>query len=233
MCVCVSVFIDLSLISVRILSVYILRPSVIDLLAALNMTQPIKGVSRTHGEDPGTLVYKLRPRAPHLSLPHQQSHLLLSVLQGGMGVHLVARQALHSSSSLLSLSSSSSSSSPILQIQSSTLNNTLRLDYSEGKGAQGLGSLLFPAGNPFSGGDWVQLALGLEPDRLALFVDCQEAVAIHRKGEERLNMHLPQDLVITLASTPGESDSKFVVSGPHLLALSPSLSHVLLLPRDT
>ncbi|KAM3870584.1 LOW QUALITY PROTEIN: kielin/chordin-like protein [Diretmus argenteus] len=181
--------------------------NVIDLLAALNMSHPIKGVSRLQGESPGTLVYKLRPRAPYLILPREYSHFLFSTLQGSMGVHLVGRQALDSSATLLSLSSASS---PILQIFSSTHNNTLRLDYQAVTGAWGLTGLRLPLGNPFSGADWVQLAVSLEPDRLALFVDCQEAVVLHRKGDERINLVLPQDLVVALASTPGQSDSKFI-----------------------
>ncbi|XP_071783371.2 kielin/chordin-like protein [Centroberyx gerrardi] len=181
--------------------------NVIDLLAALNMSHPIKGVSRVQGESPGTLVYKLRPRAPFLTLPREYSHYLFSTLQGSMGLHLVGRQTSDSSATLLSLSSASSL---ILQIFSSTHNNTLRLDYQVGTGAHGLTSLHFPGGNPFSGADWVQLAVGLEPDRLALFVDCQEAVVLQRKGEERISLVLPQDLVVTLASTPGDSDSKFI-----------------------
>uniref|UniRef100_A0A667YZH2 Laminin G domain-containing protein n=1 Tax=Myripristis murdjan TaxID=586833 RepID=A0A667YZH2_9TELE len=174
---------------------FYLSPIVIDLLAALNMSHPIKGVSRVLAEHPGTLVYKLRPRAPHLTLPREYSHFLFSNLQGSMGVHLVARQTLDSSATLLSFSSASS---PILQIFSSIPNNTLRLDYQAGTGARGLTSLHFPGGNPFSGTDWVQLALALEPDRLILFVDCQERVVLHRKPEERIGLALPQDLLLHL-----------------------------------
>ncbi|XP_056138469.1 kielin/chordin-like protein [Lampris incognitus] len=181
--------------------------NVIDLLAALNMSHPIKGVSRLQGETSGTSVYKLRSKAPHLTLPREYSHFLFSTLQGSMGVHLVGRQAPDSRATLLSLSSKSST---IFQIFSSTVSNTLRLDYQAGPGARGLGSVYLPGGNPFSGANWVQLALGLEPSRLAVFIDCREAVVLERKREERISLALPQDLVVTLASIPGDTDSKFV-----------------------
>lgn len=185
---------------------------VIDLLAALNMSQHRSGVSRL--QSPSSLTYRIRPRAPYLTLPREYSHFLYSNLQGGTGVHLVGHQALGSSATLFSLSSASS---PILQIISSTLDNTLRLDYQAAGGAQGLASFYFPRRNPFSRDDWVQLAVSLETDRLAFFVDCQEAVVLPVKSEERINLELPQDVVVTLASTPGKKDSKFSVSLSHIL----------------
>ncbi|XP_042352823.1 kielin/chordin-like protein [Plectropomus leopardus] len=180
------------------------QENVIDLLAALNMSHHTSGVARL--QSPGSLIYKIRPRAPYLTLPREYSHFLYSNLQGGMGVHLVGHQTSSSSATLFSLSSASS---PFLQIISSTLNNTLRLDYQAGGGAQGLASFHFPRRNPFSGEEWVQLAVSLEPDRLVFFVDCQEAVVLPIKSEERFNLELPRDTVVTLASTSGKKDSKF------------------------
>ena len=185
---------------------------VIDLLAALNMSRHISGLARL--QSPDSVMYKLRPRAPYLTLPREYSHFLYSNLQGSMGVHLVGHQASGSSATLLSLSSASS---PVLQIISSTLNNTLRFDYQAGGGARGLASFHFPRRNPFSREDWVQLAVSLETDRLVFFVDCQEAVVLPIKGEERINLELPQDSVVTLGSTPGKKDSKFSVSFLHIL----------------
>ncbi|XP_044213158.1 kielin/chordin-like protein isoform X1 [Thunnus albacares] len=178
--------------------------NVIDLLAALNMSRQISGVARLHS--PGNVMYRIRPRAPHLTLPREYSHFLYSNLQGSMGVHLVGHQAVGSSATLFSLSSPSS---PILQIISSTLNDTLRLDYRAGGGVKGLASFHFPRRNPFSREDWVRLAVSLEHYRLAFFVDCQEAVVIPIKSEEKIYLELPQDVVVTLASTPGKKDSKF------------------------
>ncbi|KAA8590177.1 hypothetical protein FQN60_014111 [Etheostoma spectabile] len=178
--------------------------NVIDLLAALNMSHHISGVARL--QSPSSVVYKIRPRATFLTLPREYSHFLHSNLKGSMGVHLVGHQASGSSATLFSISSASS---PVLQIISSTLDNTLRLDYQAGGGAQSLASFYFPRRNPFSREEWVQLAVGLETNRLAFFVDCQEAVVIPLKSEERINLKLPQDAFFTLASTPGKKDSKF------------------------
>ncbi|XP_034734849.1 kielin/chordin-like protein isoform X1 [Etheostoma cragini] len=178
--------------------------NVIDLLAALNMSHHISGVAKL--QSPSSVIYKLRPRATFLTLPREYSHFLYSNLQGSMGVHLVGHQASGSSATLFSISSASS---PVLQIISSTLDNTLRLDYQAGGEAQSLASYYFPRRNPFSREEWVQLALSLETNRLAFFVDCQEAVVIPLKSEERINLKLPQDAFVTLASTPGKKDSKF------------------------
>ncbi|XP_056455381.1 kielin/chordin-like protein [Gadus chalcogrammus] len=183
---------------------------VIDLLAALNMSQPIKGISKIHDEDPSgsTAAYKLRPKAPHLTLPPEYSRLLASAGPGSLGVHLVARQAHDTSATLLSFSSRSST---LLQLVSSTRNSSLRLDRSlEGPGAAGLLSLFLPGGSPFSGARWARLALGLEPDRVSLFVDCEEAVVVRRRREERVDLRaFPRDLRVTLGSAMGDSDSKF------------------------
>lgn len=175
------------------------------------MSRPLKGVSKVQGEWPGTQAYKLRPRSPHLTLPEQYSHYLVSSLRGSLGIHLMGRQGADSSGTLLSFSSSSSSS-PLLQLYSSTRSKSLRLDHQAGSEGQGLASVLFPGGSPFSGGGWVRLALALEAGRVSLFVDCRDAVVIQRDKEERVKLQLPPDLVITLASTKGDMESKFTVS---------------------
>ncbi|XP_061577935.1 kielin/chordin-like protein isoform X2 [Cololabis saira] len=175
---------------------------VIDLLAALNMSHQRSGVSRVQSSS--SMVYKIRPGAAYLTLPREHSHFLHSHINGSIGVHLVGRQASRSSATIFSLSSASS---PILQIISSTRNDTLQLDYpAQGKA---LAHFHFPRKNPFSAGEWVRLAVSLEPDRLALFVDCQEAVVLELKRANRINLKLPEDVVIALGSTPGIKDSKF------------------------
>lgn len=187
----------------------------LDLLAPLNMSDHISGVFRLQSPS-GPAAYRIRPRAPNLTLPPESSRLLSSKVQGStLGVHLVALQAPGTSATLLSLSSSSSSS-PILQIASSTLNNTLDLSFLNGEGEGGrIASFGFPGRNPFSGEEWVQLAVNLEPERLVFYVDCEEAVTLHLKHEEKLHLRIPQDVVVTLASTPGKRDSKFSVSLSH------------------
>lgn len=181
----------------------------LDLLAPLNMSAPISGVFRLQSPS-GAAVYRIRPRAPNLTLPPEYSRLLHSKVQAGMGVHLVALQATGSSATLLSLSSASS---PILQIISSTLHNTLELSFLNGEGGgRRLASFGFPGRNPFSREEWVRLAVSLEPESLAFYIDCQEAVIVHLTHEEKMNLLIPQDVVVTLASSPGKKDSKFSVS---------------------
>lgn len=175
------------------------------------MSDRISGVFRLQSLS-GPAVYRIRPRAPSLTLPPEYSRLLHSNIQGSMGVHFAALQAPGTSATLLSLSSASS---PILQLISSTLNDTLHLSFLNGKRFANFG---FPGRNPFSREEWVQLAVSLEPERLAFFIDCQEAVILHLKHEENINLMIPQDVVVTLASTPGKKDSKFSVSFSERLA---------------
>ncbi|XP_047453521.1 kielin/chordin-like protein [Mugil cephalus] len=177
------------------------QENVVDLLAALNMSS---GATRLQSSSSG--IYKIRPRSPYLTLPREYSHLVSSNLQGGIGVRLVGQQTPGSSATVFSLSSGSSA---ILQIISSTLNNTLRLDYQSGGKAQGLSSFHFPRRNPFSRDGWVQLAVSLEPDRLVFFADCEEAAVLPLKDQDGMNLEVPRDVDITLAGTPGKKDSKF------------------------
>lgn len=155
------------------------------------------------------MIYKLRNRAPHLTLPAEYSHFLYSNLQGSMGVHVVGRQAPRSTATIFSLSSASS---PILQIISSTVNNTLRVDYQVEGRAHDFASINLLDTNPFASEKWGHLAVSLEPDRLAFFVDCQEAAVFPIENENRINLELPQDVLITLGSTLGKRSSKFSVS---------------------
>ncbi|CAN9499249.1 unnamed protein product [Ophioblennius macclurei] len=180
------------------------QENVIDLLAALNMTHPRSGVTRV--QSPDSVVYKLRPRAPHLTLPQEYSRFLYSNLQGSIGVHVVAHQTSGSNATVFSLSSASL---PILQIVSSTVSKSLRVDYRTGGGAQGLSSFQFPRRNPFSREESVQLAISLEPDKLTFFIDCEEPAVFPMTGSNRSNLELPQDVIITLASMPGKKESKF------------------------
>lgn len=180
----------------------------LDLLAPLNMSDRISGVFRLQSPS-GPAAYRIRPRAPNLTLPPEYSRLLHSNVQGSLGMHLVALQAPGTSATLLSLSCASS---PILQLSSSTLNDTLQLSFLKGQGGGQIGRFAFPGRNPFSTEEWVQLAVSLEAERLAFFINCQEAVILHLKHEEKINLLMPQDVVVTLASTPGKKDSKFNVS---------------------
>lgn len=174
---------------------------VIDLVEALNLPHRKSASSG--------MIYKLRNRAPHLTLPTEYSHFLYSNLQGSMGVHVVGRQAPRSTATIFSLSSASS---PILQIISSTVNNTLLVDYQVEGRAHDFASINLLDTNPFASEQWGHLAVSLEPDRLVFFVDCQEAAVFLIENENRINLELPQDVLITLGSTLGKRSSKFSVS---------------------
>lgn len=167
------------------------------------MSQHRSGVSKLQGAN--SVMYKVRSRTAYLALPQEYSHFLHSTFQGNMGVHFVGRQASGSNATIFSLSSVSS---PILQIISSTLSDTLHIDY-QAHGTPPV-SFLYPGPNPFSGGEWVHLAVSLEPNKVAFFVDCQEAAVLSLRKENRIE--IPQDVIIALGSTPGEKDSKFNVS---------------------
>ncbi|KAM4553451.1 kielin/chordin-like protein [Fundulus diaphanus] len=178
------------------------QENAIDLLAALNLSQHRSGVSRLHS--PSGVTYKIRSRAAYLILSQEHSRFLHSNFHGSIGVHLVGRQASGSRATLFSLSSASS---PILQIISSTVNNSLQLDVRSAGVSRA--SFHFPRGNPVAQGEWVELAVSLEPDRLVFYADCQDAVVMGIKSEDRINLDVPHDVVIALGSTPGRQDSKF------------------------
>ena len=61
------------------------------------------------------------------------------------------------------------------------------------------------------------MGLGLEPRRLLLFVECEEAAVLDL--DQTLNLELPLDLQVTFSSTAGDRASKFTVSilTPHAL----------------
>lgn len=191
------------------LNLLLLSPPVINILKALEKSHHGNGLSRL--SSPDGVIYKIRPRASFLTLSQEYSQFLYANLHGSMGVYLVGRQSLESTSVLFSLSSQSS---VILQLISSTLNNTLRMDYrAEGSrqvGEQSLVSVVYPKRNPFSSQEWVHLAVSLKDDRLVFFVNCEEAIFL--PIENKINLELEQNVIITLAGTPGRKDSKFSVS---------------------
>ncbi|XP_028305155.1 kielin/chordin-like protein isoform X2 [Gouania willdenowi] len=183
----------------------VVHERVIDLLAALNITHPTPGISRV--QTSSTVVYKIRPRAPYMTLPQKYSHVLTSDPQAGFCVRVEAQQTSGTNGSLFSISSAST---PFLQVISSTVNNTLRLDYLAGdKGLQGSVSSYFPKRNPFSEGGWVRLAVCLQREHVTLYVECEDPAVLATKSNNKTNLFLPRDVSITLASTPGRKDSKF------------------------
>ncbi|XP_061493988.1 kielin/chordin-like protein isoform X3 [Rhineura floridana] len=187
--------------------------NVIDLLEALNITRSVMGVTKAKGPNPGVPAWKFRQRVPHLTLPWDYSVYLLSTVQGALGFHFVARQSPASEATFISLVSPAATKRdgrPLLRLVSSTQAGRLRLEYRAVHNLEPA-SLVFPGSNPFAHGHWVRLALNLEPQRISLFVDCQEPVVSENgSGEEILTLSLPLDLQITFASLPGEKTSKFL-----------------------
>ncbi|XP_062990566.1 kielin/chordin-like protein [Elgaria multicarinata webbii] len=186
---------------------------VIDLLEALNITRSIVGVTKAKGPDPGVPAWKFRQRVPHLTLPWDYSVYLLSTVQAALGFHFVARQSRGSEGTLISLVSPAATKRdgrPLLQLVSSSQADQLRLEYRAVHNMEAA-SLTFPGSNPFSRSRWARLALNLEPQRVSLFVDCQEPVVFEKGGgEEVLSLILPLDLQITFASLDGDKASKFL-----------------------
>ncbi|KAF7253749.1 Kielin/chordin-like protein [Varanus komodoensis] len=187
---------------------------VIDLLEALNVTRSVTGVTRAKGPDPGVPAWKFRQRVPHLTLPWDYSVYLLSTVQGALGFHFVARQSRGSEGTLVSLVSPAASQRdgrPLLRLVSSVRAGRLWLEYRTVHNMEPA-SLTFPGSNPFAHGRWTRLALNLEPQRVSLFVECQEPIVFEKDGgEEMLSLILPLDLQITFASLAGDKASKFLV----------------------
>uniref|UniRef100_A0ABM5GLJ4 Kielin/chordin-like protein isoform X1 n=1 Tax=Pogona vitticeps TaxID=103695 RepID=A0ABM5GLJ4_9SAUR len=187
--------------------------NVLDLLEALNITRSVLGITKAKGPDPGVPAWKFRQRVPHLTLPWDYSVYLLSTLQGALGFHFVARQSRASEGTLISLASPAATQRdgrPLLQLVSSTRADQLRLDYRAVHNMEPA-RLVFPGGNPFSHGRWARVALNLEPQRISLFVNCQEPVVFEKgAGEDVLSLILPLDLQITFGSLLGDKTSKFL-----------------------
>lgn len=190
--------------------------SVIDLLEALNITRSIKGITKSKGRDPSSPAWKFRPRVPHLTLPWDYSVYLLSSTQGSIGLHLVAKQAKNNQGTLLAFLSPAAmkrDGHPLLRLISDTQTDQLRLEYRTPQTMEPA-SLLLPGGSPFSGSKWARLALNIDIHKVTLFLDCEEPVVFGKGEEELLSLILPLDLQISFASTPGNKESKFLVSVP-------------------
>lgn len=174
--------------------------SVVDLLSAMKLYSPISGISRVQTST--GMLYKLRSRAPHLTLPSEYSNYIRSKINNSLGVLLIGQQTSDQPATLFSLSSSSS---PVLQITSSS--KILSVDY-ESPGRK-LSSLVYPRRNPFAAEDLVRLAISVEPERVTFFVECEEEVVVPVKSDEKIDLTLAGNLTVTLGSTPGRKDSKF------------------------
>ncbi|XP_043944568.1 kielin/chordin-like protein [Protopterus annectens] len=192
---------------------YYYDDNVIDLLEALNVTRSIKGINKAKGLDPGMPAWKFRNRVPHLTLLRDYSIYLLSTMQSSIGFHFVAKQSKNTKGTLISFVSPAAMKKdghPLLQLISNTKSNQLVLDYRDASSMEPA-SMVLPGMTPFAKGKWARLALNLEPQKVTMFVDCEEAVIFEKNNdEEGISFILPIDLEITFASTSGDKDSKFL-----------------------
>ncbi|XP_030646302.1 LOW QUALITY PROTEIN: kielin/chordin-like protein [Chanos chanos] len=173
---------------------------VINLLEALNVTHSVRGVTKVKGRDPGMWAWRFRSRTPHLTLPPEHwTHPLDRTLS----FHLIGQQSPGSEATLLSLTNHGR---VLLRLISNTRSNWLRLETGEDVG----GTVEFSGGSPFARGGWVELALTVEPERLVLFVDCQEAQVLQLTDPmSELNTAPHSQLLLTFSSTAGDRASKF------------------------
>lgn len=185
--------------------------SVIDILETLSVTHSTRGITKVKGHDAGTAAWRFRCRTPHLTLPADVYRRLVRAWRGSLGVYLVGQQAGASAATLLSLSAPGDA--PLLRLVSDTQDDFLQLDVRTGPDAEPE-VLRFPGGNPFSGGRWARVVLGVAPGRVWLFQECKEATVLQLTRHGRpLTLNLPpHDLQVTLASTVDEKASKFNVS---------------------
>uniref|UniRef100_A0AAV2KTK0 Uncharacterized protein n=1 Tax=Knipowitschia caucasica TaxID=637954 RepID=A0AAV2KTK0_KNICA len=191
---------------------------------ALNLSQPASGVSWV--QTTTGVLYKLRSRTPHLTLLPEYSQIISSniISSSSLGMLLMGLQSSHSPATLFSLCSPSS---PILQIISSS--KSLSVEYWSSGAIQKPFVAVFPRRNPFVASDLIRLAVSVEPERVTFFVECDEAVVVPIETEERINLTLPGDLLVTVGSTPGRKHSKLT---GHLLAAELSLKAFLKRPWD-
>ncbi|XP_076848974.1 kielin/chordin-like protein isoform X2 [Brachyhypopomus gauderio] len=183
---------------------------VIDLLDVLNITSSPLGVTVTDGRDPGVKAWCLQPNTPHQTLPRGDSLRLRRASRGSLGLHLVGRQPGGTEATLISLRSASGRkrrTEPLLRLVSSTREDWLRLEYRSKEGSK-TELLTLPGGNPFSGGGWVRMYVSLEPRRVMLFVECEEATSVDLPPEAAaLNLDFSRD--ITFSSTAGNKARRF------------------------
>ncbi|KAG8440107.1 hypothetical protein GDO86_006046 [Hymenochirus boettgeri] len=187
--------------------------NVVDLLEALNVTRSVKGVTKAKGRDPDSSSWKFRQRVPYLTLPRDYSVYLLSTIQETLGLHFVAKQAKNNKGTLIAFLSPAAIKSdghPLLRLVSDTRTDQFILEYRTPQTMEPA-SIFLPGGSPFIGSQWARVALNLNPQKVILYLDCEEPVVFKKEGEEEiLSLILPLDLEISFASTPEDKESKFL-----------------------
>lgn len=181
---------------------------VIDILEILSSTHSSGGISRVKGRDPHTAAWRFRYRTPHLTLPLETYGGWVRAWHGSLGLYLVGQQVGGSVATLLSLSSARNP--PLFRLVSDTREDFLQLEIRTEPDSKAE-VLRIPGGNPFSGGRWARLALGVTPGWVWLFQECEKATVLKLTHQGRpLTRKLPRhDLQVTVASTADDKASKF------------------------
>ncbi|KAK3570578.1 hypothetical protein QTP86_022525 [Hemibagrus guttatus] len=179
----------------------------IDILEILSNTHT-RGITKVKGHDPHTAAWRFRNRTPHLTLPPDVYRRLERAWRGSLGLYLVGQQTAGSAVTLLSLSAPGNT--PLLRIISNTREDFLQLEIRTKPHAEHE-VLRIPGGNPFSGGRWARVVLGVAPGWVWLFQECKEATVLKLTHQGRpLTLNLPpHGLQVTVASTADEKANKF------------------------
>ncbi|MCJ8733662.1 hypothetical protein PDJAM_G00226190 [Pangasius djambal] len=181
---------------------------VIDILEILSITNSPRGITKVKGHDPGMAAWRFRCRTPHLTLPLDVYRRFVRAWRGSLSLYLVGQQFGGSAVTLLSLSAPGNT--PLLRIISNTQEDFLQLEIRTEHSTE-LMVLRIPGGNPFSGGRWARMVLGVAPGWVWLEQECKEATVLKFAHQGRpLTLNLPpHDLQVTLASKADDKASKF------------------------
>ncbi|KAF4091893.1 hypothetical protein AMELA_G00042140 [Ameiurus melas] len=182
--------------------------NVIDILEMLSITQSSQGIAKVKGHAPGTTAWRFHFHTPHLTFPLDVYQRFVRAWHGSLSLHLAGQQARGSVATLLSLSAPGNT--PLLRIISNMREDFLQLEIHTTPNTKPE-VLRFPGGNPFSGGRWARVVLGVAPGWVWMFQECKEATIVKLTHQGRpLTLNLPpHDLQVTLAKTAYDKVSQF------------------------
>lgn len=192
--------------------------SAIDLLEAVGITHPIRGIVKVNGMEKGLPAWKFLKNVQQLTLPQHDSINFQRKVTDSFGLYFAVQQKRQLSGTLISFTvpASMNYGQPLLQLFSHRGSNLLQLDYQAAINMEPA-SIRFPISTAFLKGKWARIALSLNRNRVVLFVNCEEAKVLEKDFEHLFSSMFLNDLEITLASTPGINTNKFQVCQPHLL----------------
>ncbi|XP_048839196.1 kielin/chordin-like protein [Brienomyrus brachyistius] len=190
---------------------YFDKEDAVDLLEAVGVTHPIRGIVQVKGMEGGLPAWRFHKNVQHLTLPQHESIDFQRKVTDSFGLYFAVQQKRQSSGTLISFTMPafmSYNGQPLLQLFSSRRSNLLQLYYMTALSMEPA-SIHFPISTAFSKGQWARIALSLNRNRVVLFVNCEEAKVLEKDFEDIFSSMLLNDLEITLASTPGINNSKF------------------------